>query len=106
MRSIFNELAEQYGFRRVAPSEYHRFRDLHGRTLLRQLGLPLWKLPRVVSSLRRRMADYTGTLSPSHGASEVVQRPAASVIQLAVVSSNSRENVQRILGTENAKLIT
>ncbi|HYV30928.1 MAG TPA: HAD hydrolase-like protein, partial [Candidatus Binatia bacterium] len=49
MRSVFNELAEEHGFRRVEPHDYERFRDLHGTALLRELGLPLWKLPRVVS---------------------------------------------------------
>jgi phosphoglycolate phosphatase len=105
MRSIFNELAEEHGFRRVEPGEYHRFRDLHGRALLRELGLPLWKLPRVVSSMRRRMAEYTGKLTLFPGTSEVLQRLAVSGVQLGIVSSNSRENVERVLGMENAKLI-
>ena len=105
MRSIFNELAEEHGFRRVEPSEYHRFRDLHGRALLRELGLPLWKLPRVISSMRRRMARHTGALTLFPGTGEVLHRLAARGVQLGIVSSNSRENVERVLGTENAKLI-
>ncbi|PYJ01367.1 MAG: hypothetical protein DME25_18275, partial [Verrucomicrobia bacterium] len=56
MRSVFNELAEEHGFRRVELHDYERCRDLHGTALLRELGLPLWKLPRVVSSMRRRMS--------------------------------------------------
>jgi phosphoglycolate phosphatase len=105
MRSIFNELAEEHGFRRVEPSEYHRFRDLHGRVLLRELGLPLWKLPRVMSSMRRRMAQHTGTLTLFPGIGEVLHRLAAGGVQLGIVSSNARENVERVLGTANAKLI-
>jgi len=105
MRSIFNELAEEHGFRRVEPSEYHRFRDLHGRVLLRELGLPLWKLPRVMSSMRRRMARHTGTLTLFPGTGEVLRRLAAGGVQLGIVSSNARENVERVLGTANAKLI-
>jgi hypothetical protein len=38
MRSIFNELAEAHGFRRVESHEYERFRDLHGHALLRELA--------------------------------------------------------------------
>jgi phosphoglycolate phosphatase len=106
MRSIFNEFAEEHGFRRVEPSEYPRLRDLHGRALLRELSLPLWKLPRVVSSMRRRMANYTGELSLFPGVDEVLHGLVAAGVQLAVVSSNSRENVERILGTANARLIT
>ena len=105
MRSIFNELAEEHGFRRVEPGEYYRFQDLHGRALLRELGLPLWKLPRVVSSMRRRMAEYAGKLTLFPGTSEVLHRLAACGVQLGIVSSNSRENVERVLGMENAKLI-
>ena len=105
MRSIFNDLAEEHGFRRVEPHEYDRFRDLHGRTLLRERGLPLWKLPRVVSSMRRRMAEHRGTLSTFPGIGEMLRRLAVGGVQLAVVSSNSRENVERVLGAESAKLI-
>ena len=38
MRSIFNELAEEHGFRRLAPDDFQRMRDLHGGALLRELG--------------------------------------------------------------------
>jgi phosphoglycolate phosphatase len=105
MRSIFNELAAEHGFRRVEPHEYERYRDLHGHALLHELGLPLWKLPRVMNSLRRRMAEHTGRLSLFPGISDVLHRLAAAKIQLAIVSSNSRENVERVLGADNSKLI-
>jgi phosphoglycolate phosphatase len=105
MRSIFNELAEEHGFRRVQAGEEHRFRDLHGTALLRELGLPFWKLPRVVSSLRRRMAEHKGQLYLFPGTSDVLHRLTARGVQLAIVSSNSRENVERILDVKNAKLI-
>jgi phosphoglycolate phosphatase len=105
MRGIFNELAGEHGFRRVEPHDYERFRDLHGTALLRELGLPLWKLPRVANSMRRRMAEHTGTLSLFPGISDVLHRLAAGGVQLAIVSSNSRENVERVLGANNARLI-
>lgn len=105
MRGVFNELAEEHGFRRVEPHDYERFRDLHGAALLRELGLPLWKLPRVASSMRRRMAAHAGTLSPFPGVGDALARLAANGVQLAIVSSNSRENVERVLGATSAKLI-
>jgi phosphoglycolate phosphatase len=106
MRSVFNELADEHGFRRVELHDYERFRDLHGTALLRELGLPLWKLPRVVSSMRRRMAEHTGEFSLFPGTSDVLHRLAAGGVQLAIVSSNSRENVERVLTANKAKLIT
>lgn len=106
MRSMFNEMAAEHGFKQVDPRDYEQFRDLQGMDLLRALGLPLWKLPRVVSSMRRRMAEHTGAFSVFPGIGDVLQRLAAAGVQLAVVSSNSRENVERVLGADNLKLMT
>ena len=105
MRSIFNQLADEHGFRRVEPHEYERFRDLHGHALLRELGLPLWKLPRVLASLRRRMADHTGDFFLFPGVNEMLLRLTEAKVQVAIVSSNSRENIERILGAQNIPLI-
>ena len=106
MRSQFNALAEEHGFRKVEAHEYERFRDLHGSALLRELGLPLWKLPRVVTAMRRRMAEHAGEFATFPGITEALTRLATGGAQLAVVSSNSRENVERVLGAENVKRIT
>ena len=38
MRSVFNDLAEEHGFRRVEPHDYERFRDLHGNAWLGRGG--------------------------------------------------------------------
>ena len=105
MRSQFNELAEEHGFRKVEAHEYELFRDLHGGALLRELGLPLWKLPRVVTAMRRRMAEHTGEFATFPGITEALTRFTTGGAQLAIVSSNSRENVERVLGVENSKLI-
>jgi phosphoglycolate phosphatase len=103
MRSQFNELAAEHGFRRVESHEYERFRDLHGMALLRELGLPLWKLPRVVSAMRRRMTEHIGEFRLFPGISEALERLAMAGLQLAMVSSNSCANVERVLGAENVK---
>jgi phosphoglycolate phosphatase len=105
MRSVFNELAREYGFKEVDMRDHERYRDLHGKALLRELELPLWKLPRVVSGMRRRMAEHAGEFHLFDGMSDVLQRLDSAGIQLAVVSSNSRANVERVLGPDNAKLI-
>lgn len=105
MHRLFNELAEEHGFRRVEPGEVERFRALHGRALLQALGLPLWKVPRVVQSMRAQMARHIDGFSLFPGVSGVLRRLVAAGITLGIVSSNSRENIERILAPENAALI-
>jgi phosphoglycolate phosphatase len=102
MRGIFNELAAEYGFRKVAAHEVEEFRDLHGTELLKALGLSLWKLPRVVAALRTKMSKHAHGLKPYPGIPEALGQLTASGILLGVVSSNSAENVQRILGTHGS----
>lgn len=106
IRSAFNELAEEYGFRRVEPQEYDHFKNLHGTALFRELELPLWKLPRVVQAMRRKMSAHAGTFQLFAGIPEVLQGLTQAGVKIAVVSSNSRENVERILGPENASLVS
>lgn len=106
MRSVFNELAAEHGFRRVEPHEHEQFRELHGRALLRELGLPLWKLPRVVNAMRRRMATHSGDFRLFPGVGAALHRLTEAGMQLAMVSSNSRENVERVLGPDHVKLMS
>jgi phosphoglycolate phosphatase len=48
------------------------------------------------------MAQHTESFSLFPGVGEMLERLAGSGVQMAVVSSNSRENVVRILGPGNA----
>jgi phosphoglycolate phosphatase len=67
MRTVFNELALAHGFKQMDQEDHERMRDLHGMVLLRALELPLWKVPRVVSDLRARMAALAGSFIPFPG---------------------------------------
>lgn len=105
MRSVFNELALAHGFKQVDPADYERMRDLHGRELLKALELPLWKMPRVMSDLRARMEALAGNFAPFPGIADALQQLFDRGSQLGVVSSNSRVNVENVLGSRTAAFI-
>jgi phosphoglycolate phosphatase len=73
--------------------------------LLKALGLPIWKVPRLMREMRARMAAEVARFTLFPGVPECLQRLAKGGVRLGIVSSNSRENVQRILGSELGKLI-
>ena len=102
LRRVFNELADKHGFKRVEADEMERLRELHGRELLQALALPLWKVPQVARSMRVRMARDIGQFSLFAGVGEMLRRLAADRVTMGIVSSNSRENVERILGPARA----
>lgn len=106
LRGVFNELADELGFRRVEGHEVERLRHLHGADLLRELGLPGWKLPLLLVRVRQRMAAHDGPLLPFPGIPSALERLHSAGVRLAVVSSNTRANVARVLGPETSALIT
>ena len=106
MRQIFNDLAGEHGFRKVADDEHDRFRELHGAALLQALDLPLWKVPKVALSVRQRMAERIQDFRLFPGIGDVLGHLARQGMRLAVVSSNSSANVKAILGRDVTQLIS
>jgi phosphoglycolate phosphatase len=100
-----NQLADQHRFRRVEEHEVEALRGQSARQVMEALGVPLWKLPRIASQVRREMASAIDTIGLFPGMDQVLGGLADRGIGLAVVTSNSRENVRRILGPETAALI-
>src|ERR1051325_6900301 len=93
--------AERFRFNRVEAHEVEAFRRLGSRQILTRLGLPLWKTPFVARFLRQEMAQSPSAIALFDGVDRVFEALHADGIAIAIVTSNSRDNVQQILGAEN-----
>lgn len=102
--SILNTVADKYGFRKIDLSERENLRHREASEILKFLGIPLWKLPAIMSHVRTLMQDIDPSVHLFDGIPEVLARLKADGLRLAVISSNSIENVQRVLGPEVAAL--
>ncbi|MBO9740500.1 HAD hydrolase-like protein [Xanthomonas axonopodis pv. begoniae] len=92
-------LAERHGFRAAQAHEIDDARRLSTRELLKASGLSAWRVPWVAADFIRPMrAAPPVALFP--GIAHMVSALHAGGTRLAVVSSNSVENVQRALGAE------
>lgn len=103
---IFNQVADRYRFRRIDQSELDGLRGLDAKTMMKQLGVPWWKLPFIARHVRRLMAGDIHQIALFDGVSRLLEQLATDGVKLAVVSSNSYENVVRVLGPENTALIS
>jgi phosphoglycolate phosphatase len=103
--SVFNTLADRHGFRRVAPDEVSALRRCDAREIMARLGMPSWKLPIVGRSFVALMRDNASRVPLFPGVRDMLDGLHADGVVLAVVSSNSRDNVERVLGPAHAKLI-
>ena len=103
--SVYNELADRYGFRRVSAEEAAELRGCVAREIMRLVGMPPWKLPLVGASLKRLMAQNRAGIQLFSGIAEALRHLHTRGIRLAVVSSNSTANISGVLGPEIAGLI-
>lgn len=103
--SVFDRLAQRHGFRSVAPEEVDQLRRLNARQIMTHLGMPAWKLPIVAKNFINLMSDAE-SVPLFDGVSGLLAHLADEGIVLAIVSSNSYENVARVLGPQNMQRVT
>jgi phosphoglycolate phosphatase len=104
-RSVFNGVARNYGFRPLNDAEFETLRGVGNREIIRRLGVPLWKMPMIAAYMRRMMAADIDGIALFDGVPEMLRDLKAVDMRIAVVTSNSEENVRRVLGHRNAGLI-
>jgi phosphoglycolate phosphatase len=73
---------------------------------MKQVGMPDWKLPFVVKSFTSLMRQNAASISLFEDVDGLLLHLANKGVTLAIVSSNSYENVSQILGPANTKLIS
>lgn len=103
--SVFNTVAAEHGFRGLEPSAVPGLRHCSAREMMRHVGLPAWKLPRVAGSFKALMQVHAERIPLFPGIAPALRQLAGAGVRLAVVSSNSPDNVRRILGPEIVGLI-
>lgn len=98
-----NRVARRFRFREVDEPERDALRRMDTRSILRSLGIPAWKVPFIARHMRRRVGEDAESIPLFPGTPELLERLAARA-PLAIASSNSEENIRRILGASAARI--
>jgi len=104
--SIVDEMAEKYRLNKVDLSEIETFRGFDARKLAKHYGVRWWKLPAMVKDARILMARDAHKIALFEGVNDLLQELSKAGLQLALVTTNSLENVQKIIGPENFSLFS
>lgn len=96
--SAQNEVARRHGFAPIRPHEVEALRHLGPREVMRHVGMARWKLPFVVRTFMRLMREQQAPIPMFDGAGDALAHLESHGLALAVVTSNSRHNVDRVLG--------
>ncbi len=99
---VLNSVADKYRFRRVGPHEVETLQSLSARDMLEWLGVPLWKAPKIARHMRALKTQHLHEIALFPGVDRLLAELAARGVLLAIVSSDSEDNVRRTLGPHNA----
>ena len=94
---VINQVAEKYHFRKVSDEDSHRLRGWNVKDIMTFLGIPMWKTPLISAEFRKLMNHDIDTIKLFDGVKGLLSRLKEEDIKIAVVSSNSKENVRHIL---------
>ncbi len=103
--SIVNQLAEHHKFKRIETREHTLLRGYDARRVIEHLGIPMWRIPLIARDLRQRMAQDLQSIALFNGVDRLLRDLSGRGVALAITSSNSPENIRRVLGADNAALI-
>ncbi len=102
---IIDQICDKYKFKRLERNDLDELRGYDALQILKYFGVPRWKIPMVGKHVRSIMAKDTHRLSLFEGIDQLLTFLVEQGITLAVVSSNSKQIVSRVLGPENADRI-
>jgi phosphoglycolate phosphatase len=95
---VFDQVADRFGYRRLGPGDLDRLRGLDTRAILRDLQIPLWKLPLIERHMRVLVTRDIGQIRLFPGVAEMLAALRTGGIEVALVTSNTEPNVRRVLG--------
>ncbi|MES3021508.1 MAG: HAD hydrolase-like protein [Pseudomonadota bacterium] len=100
---VFNQVADEYGFKRIDPALAHTYRHFTPQQMMKEVALPAWKLPAIAKRFIGLMSQNSAGIALFDGVGEMLSRLADNGAVLAIVSSNSEQNVRKILGEANLR---
>ena len=94
---IFNEIAEKQGYKKINKEEVPYLSTLSIRNRCKVLNLPIYKMPLVGISIKRRYQQYIPNLKPVMGMSEVLEELKKKGHKLGFITSNNQDKIDEFL---------
>lgn len=103
-RASFQDMIERFDLAPVGADEIEGLRGMSGRQIMARLNVPMWRLPAIVSDMRKRKLAAAGEISLFDGVEPMLSALQRSGITVAIVSSDTEESVRRVLGPAAARV--
>jgi phosphoglycolate phosphatase len=104
--SVMDELADRFKFKRLDKNQIETLRGYDARKLIKEYRVPFWRIPSIGKHIRNLMSENIHSIRMFEGIPALLQSLAEQGAVLAVLSSNSCQNIHQVLGPENTALIS
>ncbi|MDY0219032.1 MAG: HAD-IA family hydrolase [Candidatus Cloacimonas acidaminovorans] len=94
---IANNLAPQFGYPPFTENDIQHFRSLTWHKIAREMQIPFYKIPKIVTIAFKEYKRLISELEPCAGIVEMLNELALKEIPMALLSSNTVENVHLFL---------
>ncbi len=95
--SVINQVAGKYHFKKVSKEDIPRLRSWNVKDIMTFLDIPMWKIPLISAEFHKLMNHDIHSIELFGGVKELTIKLKEKNTEIAVVSSNSKENVRHIL---------
>lgn len=97
MMEIFNEVADNYGYVKIAKEDTILLRNLSSRDLIKKFAISKWKLPFVIRKAKKIFSQRLLTIPMVDGMRESLEKLKDKNYSLGILTSNSKKNVRDFL---------
>jgi len=96
---LINSFAKKYNFKEVTPEDLPVLRTKTSREILQAVGLSVWKVPFLARDVRNKFLEQIAHQKLFPGMLETLGEIKTNGYHLAILTTNSEENVKLFLGT-------
>ncbi|WGM24823.1 HAD family hydrolase [Acinetobacter pittii] len=101
-----NQLAKKHKFKSVELHEVEQYKHLSPKEIMKEMNVSRWKLPWIAKDFIRLMKERDQDVYMFEGMRDHLIELHKRGYTLAIITSNSKENCQSILGTELCELFS
>jgi phosphoglycolate phosphatase len=94
---VFNELASENGFQKITDANYNHLRTLSIREMIRELKVPVFRLPALLVKGRKRVFQRIDRVQPFREVFNTVTQLKNLGMPLGIFSTNSQEMIRSFL---------
>lgn len=95
--ATYNEIAESKGCKPASQDDMRKYRGMHAKEIVADLGIPLWKLPMLLFSTLSAFKKNIHALPLLPDMKKILQHLQEHGYSLHIISSNAEENIRLFL---------